>query len=250
MDTPKESYNNDILVVYRALERAGLKSSIQLDSPRRTDINSRKRFRKTKSFSVTKYCCLVPYFGLSKAQAAKKLGLKPGAFRDLCRNVGIPVWPWIPNTAARDSSVPETQINQTVAESRTNEIAYESSDIEAWIESECARPSFMPDIDEMDFSDLCRNVEIPVGPWMPDTTARASSLPEAQINQAVAELTNEIAFQTSDIEAWIESERARPGFVPDLDEMDYQDKNDPFIDGLDFMDCPDYNIEELIDQIE
>ncbi|XP_076927581.1 protein NLP1-like [Bidens hawaiensis] len=139
MDTPNVSYTNDILDVYSALVHAGLKSSsIQLDRPRMTNINSRKRLRKTKSFSVTKYCCLVPYFGLSSAHAAEKLGLKTGAFRDLQRNVGIPEWPWIRHTAARDSSVPEAQINQAVAES-TNEIAFQTSDTEARIESELSR---------------------------------------------------------------------------------------------------------------
>ncbi|KAL8201208.1 hypothetical protein R6Q57_012547 [Mikania cordata] len=206
MDTPKDCYNNDILAVYKALQRAGLQSSVQFDRPRRTSIDGRERFRKTKSFSLTKYCCLVPYFGLSSACAAEKLGLKPGAFRDLCRNVGIPVWPWIRNTTSRAFFGPVTQMNQAISETS----------------------SFVTHIaDSISISDG----EFPRLSW---------EQPMSTIPSVHDTGTNQIAFETTDIEAWIKSERALPGFMPDCGEMINQHSNAPIMEDLDFMDVEEH----------
>ncbi|KAJ0824626.1 hypothetical protein HanRHA438_Chr17g0794461 [Helianthus annuus] len=45
------------------------------------------------------------------------LGVKTSTFRNACRNVGIPEWPWIPNsTTNRASSDPESPITPTTSE--------------------------------------------------------------------------------------------------------------------------------------
>ncbi|KAJ0427789.1 putative transcription factor Nin-like family [Helianthus annuus] len=117
MDTPKDS--SDIIgAVYSALEHAGFRSHdrVDINFPRRT-IDDPKRLRRTKSFEITKYCCLVPYFGLGSAHVAAMLGVKTSTFRNACRNVGIPEWPWIPNsTTNRASSDPESPITPTTSE--------------------------------------------------------------------------------------------------------------------------------------
>jgi len=116
MDTPKDSYDIDISAVYGVLERAGFQTPVETNCPRKT-INDPKRLRRTKSFEITRYCSLVPHFGLSSADAAFKLGVTPSTFRNACRSVGIPEWPWIPNsTTTRASSDHESQIKPTASE--------------------------------------------------------------------------------------------------------------------------------------
>ncbi|GJX65324.1 RWP-RK domain-containing protein [Tanacetum coccineum] len=119
-DTPMDSYDNIIAEVCRLLENAGLQSSIKTDCTRRicinTNINSRKRMRRTRSLPHTYYFRLVPYFGLSSSYAAEKLGIKKGTFRNVCRNVGIPEWPGLPSKNTRASSTPETRVSQTLSD--------------------------------------------------------------------------------------------------------------------------------------
>ncbi|PWA85641.1 RWP-RK domain-containing protein [Artemisia annua] len=120
LDTPTDSYDNIIAEVCRLLENAGLQSSIQTDCSRRicinTNINSRKRMRRTRSLPHTYYFRLVPYFGQSSSYAAEKLGIKKGTFRNVCRNVGIPEWPGLPSKNTRASSAPEIQVSQTLSD--------------------------------------------------------------------------------------------------------------------------------------
>ncbi|KAM0059599.1 putative transcription factor Nin-like family [Helianthus debilis subsp. tardiflorus] len=118
MDTPRD-YSNDILVVQRLLQDAGLQTSIQMDRTNRTYLHPKKMIRKSKSFDKTRYSRLVPLFGLSSARAAEILKVKPGTFTNLCRRVGIPEWPCIRNRITRASSIPELKINQTMAEFRS-----------------------------------------------------------------------------------------------------------------------------------
>ncbi|MFS8030345.1 hypothetical protein Hanom_Chr17g01532891 [Helianthus anomalus] len=113
MDTPRD-YSNDIHVVQKLLQDAGLQISIQMDHTKRRYLKPKKMIRKSKSFDKTKYCRLAPLFGLSSAYAAEILELKPGTFTNVCRRVGIPEWPCIRNTRA--SSIPETKNNQMIAE--------------------------------------------------------------------------------------------------------------------------------------
>ncbi|XP_076935025.1 uncharacterized protein LOC143601517 [Bidens hawaiensis] len=133
MDTSKNSYDIDIGLVYRALEHAGFQSSIQTDRSGRTCNNCRKRIRRTPSFSITSYSRLVPYFGLSSADAAAKLGVKTGTFRNACRNVGIPEWPWISNnTNTRASSHPESQNSPTTSETSSFATPIATEYIPSW----------------------------------------------------------------------------------------------------------------------
>ncbi|KAL8201162.1 hypothetical protein R6Q57_012501 [Mikania cordata] len=122
VDTGNASYNRSyddyIAVVCNALKHAGFQSSFRTDHVTRTCVNPPKRFRKTSSSSFTRYSRLVPYFGLSSVDAATKLQettvkpVTPGTFRNACRNVGIPEWPWISKgKIIRDSSDLETQVN-------------------------------------------------------------------------------------------------------------------------------------------
>ncbi|KAI7753260.1 hypothetical protein M8C21_001175 [Ambrosia artemisiifolia] len=116
MDRPKDSYDIYIGAVYGALEHAGFQSrDPNTNCVRNTDMEDPRRLRRTKSFEITKYCCLVPYFGLSSAHAADMLRVKMGTFRNACRNVGISEWPYIPkSTTAITSFDLETQINPTI----------------------------------------------------------------------------------------------------------------------------------------
>ncbi|KAL8266878.1 hypothetical protein R6Q59_004222 [Mikania micrantha] len=126
VDTGNASYNRSyddyIVVVCNALKHAGFQSSFRTDHVTRTYVNPPKRSRKTSSSSFTRYSRLVPYFGLSSVDAAIKLQettVKPvtsGTFRNACRNVGIPEWPWISKgKSIRDSSDLETQVNPSAS---------------------------------------------------------------------------------------------------------------------------------------
>ncbi|GKD49151.1 hypothetical protein Tco_1278127 [Tanacetum coccineum] len=120
-DTPTHSYDSIIGKVHKALQQAGLQSSIKTDCPKTcVSLNSKIRIRRTQSFSLSYYFRLVPYFGLSSVVAAKELRLKKGTFRNTCRKAGIPEWPGIPSTNTRASSAPDqTRVNQTVSETRS-----------------------------------------------------------------------------------------------------------------------------------
>lgn len=118
-DPPQDSYDNDIRVVYDALQSAGLRSSIQIHCPREVIASPTpwRSIRRSSSLTKTKYCCLVPYFGLSSAEAAKRLEISQGTFRNVRSRVGIPEWPWIPSykTTCRAFSALETETNLTDA---------------------------------------------------------------------------------------------------------------------------------------
>ncbi|KAK1413967.1 hypothetical protein QVD17_29704 [Tagetes erecta] len=122
MDTPKISYDEYIKLVCKHLKHASLHPGNQIDPWRTNKITGRERKRTTKSSPLTKYSCLVPYFGLSKASAIEKLGhagavIKESTFKNLCRNIGIPMWPYVKKRTAGASIAPEpSSINQPVHE--------------------------------------------------------------------------------------------------------------------------------------
>ncbi|KAD3641665.1 hypothetical protein E3N88_30889 [Mikania micrantha] len=206
-DTPSDSHDNDILfAIFRAaLKDADFQSSFECNPPIKLKMKvGKERTRTTKSSEVIGYRLLVPYIGLKKIDAAKKLGLasaakepiKRGTFLNILKSVGIPEWPMIRNyTNARATSVPESQ---PVSETSSSETSV-------------ADVTFIPD------------EEFPGLSCEPPMT-----------------------LETSDIEAWIESERALPGFMPDCCEMINQDTNAPIMEDLDFMDVEEHiNIDYL-----
>ncbi|PWA52619.1 RWP-RK domain-containing protein [Artemisia annua] len=117
MNTPKDSYYNDIYEVYKALEFAGFQFSIYIDPPRRT-FTPPTRDRITDSSMYDNYDSLVPDMGLSKSEAMKRVTSRynlsmpaKGTFSSAHKTAGIPEWPWVRNTTTRAYSPPETIIN-------------------------------------------------------------------------------------------------------------------------------------------
>ncbi|GKE05586.1 hypothetical protein Tco_1397604 [Tanacetum coccineum] len=125
IDTPKDSYGNEIWEVCKALEYAGLQSSlIYIDHPRRNFVPP-TRERTTQSSVYAHFDCLAPLMGLSKAEAMKtvvsnyqlQMPVKEGTFSNAHKSAGIPEWPWVRSRTTRPSAAPQT--NPTASESST-----------------------------------------------------------------------------------------------------------------------------------
>ncbi|KAJ0811596.1 putative transcription factor Nin-like family [Helianthus annuus] len=233
MDTPR-GYSNDILVVQRLLQDAGLQTSIQIDRTNRTYLHPKKMIRKSKSFDKTRYCRLVPLFGLSSARAAKILKVKPGTFTNLCRRVGIPEWPCIRNRITRASSIPEIKINQTMAEFRSlitpNADSKHISDIE--VPEWPLEPIMTSDFDAW-LSEL-PGLDVMADPF--DTGYLDSFYDEEMINidhlNADVNSIRDKGFPESSLEQTITihadalfPKRFGPGFMSDLGEMEHHHDN-------------------------
>ncbi|KAM0059188.1 hypothetical protein Hdeb2414_s0005g00178721 [Helianthus debilis subsp. tardiflorus] len=242
MDTLRD-YSNDILVVQRLLQDAGLQISIQMDHKKRRYLKPKKMIRKSKSFDKTKYCRLAPLFGLSSAYAAEILELKPGTFTNVCRRVGIPEWPCIRTTRA--SSIPETKINQMIAEissfvtPNADLISFSdkgfpewppeqtmTSDSDAWL-SELASLDFMAIVDEMGRLDFMYDEEmINIDHLNADLNSIGDKgFPESLLEQTITIDSNALLPENVD-----------PEFMADLGAMELHANYAPSTKHLDFMD--------------
>ncbi|KAJ0790784.1 hypothetical protein HanLR1_Chr00c3448g0879991 [Helianthus annuus] len=275
-NTPRD-YNDDIRVAKGVIERAGLQTTMQIDSTI-TLFVPKERSRETFTSLIISYCCLNKYFGLSSVCAKKALegiikrSISDGTFTNLCRSAGIPEWPCIIQKKTDRSFVTLNddlisilyEIMTTIPsaqEIRTNPVANETSgDTRDWNEPEPehAHPSHMAAIgdlmenhdnniyparvhlDSMDIDHLGADPIWDEGLPGEETMTTIPSAQEIRTNP----------FASGDAGDWneSESEHAHPSLMATIgDLMENQDNNiDPARVHLDFVDIGHLRADALL----